>query len=151
MSKLTDDVKEVVEPIIIEKGMELVDIELKKEYGQDNLYIYIDKDGGVDLNDCELIHNAVNDPIDKLDPIKTPYNLCISSPGLDRPLKTKRDFEKKMNQDVEVSLYKAINKIKKFEGKLVAYDGDTCDIEVKGKIIKLNIKDIALIRAAIKF
>ena len=152
MSKMLDDVKNVVEPIIIKNGMELVDVEFKKLYGQDTLIIYIDKDGGVDLNDCELIHNAIDGPIDELDPTNgAAYNLNVSSQGLDRPLKTARDFEKKMNQDVEVSLYKAIDKLKKFEGKLVAYDGETCDVEYKGQTIKLNIKDIAVIRAAIKF
>ena len=69
MSKITDCVKELVEPIISANGMELVDVEYKKLYGQDTLVIYIDKDGGVDLNDCELIHNAIDAPIDDLDQI----------------------------------------------------------------------------------
>ena len=152
MSKLTDSVAEFVRPIIEQNGMELVDVEFKKQYGQDTLTVFVDKEGGMDLIACEQIHNAISDPLDELDPTNgAAYNLNVSSPGLDRPLKTARDFEKKMNQEVEVSLYKAIEKLKKFEGKLVAYDGETCDVEYKGQTIKLNIKDIAVIRAAIKF
>lgn len=153
MSKMIDSVKACVEPIIISHGMELVDIEFKKIYGQDTLTIFVDKEGGMDLNACELIHNAIDAPLDELDPTQgKPYNLNVSSPGLDRPLKTQRDFEKKMNTDVEVSLYKPLdNKLKKFEGKLVGFENDVCEIEYKNEKIKINLKDIAVIRSAIKF
>ena len=157
MSKITDCVKELVEKIIEANGMELVDVEYKKLYGQDTLIIYIDKDGGVDLNDCELIHNAIDAPLDELDPTNgAPYNLNVSSPGIDRPLKTARDFAKKIGLEMEVSLYKPIleiGKIKKFNAILLGYNEDTQDVELeyKSKNLKLNIKDIALIREAIHF
>ncbi len=157
MSKIVESVKEIVEPIIISKGMELVDVEYKKLYGQDTLIVYIDKDGGVDLNDCELIHNAIDEPLDTLDPTQgQPYNLNVSSPGIDRPLKTARDFAKKTGLEVEVSLYKALEelgKVKKFNAVLLGYDESNCvvELEYKNKNIKLNIKDIALIREAIHF
>ena len=153
MSKIIEDVKNCVEPIIQSLNMELVDVEFKKQYGQDTLTIFIDKDGGVDLDACELVHNAIDAPLDELDPTSgKAYTLNVSSPGLDRPIKTERDFEKKMNSDVEVSLYKPLeNKLKKFEGKLVGYDKETCSIEYKNKILKINLKDIAGIRSAIKF
>ena len=157
MSKIIDSVKELVEPIISNNGMELVDVEYKKLYGQDTLIIYIDKDGGVDLNDCELIHNAIDAPLDELDPTSgAPYNLNVSSPGIDRPLKTARDFQKKLGLEMEVSLYKPIlelGKIKKFNAILLGYDDNTQEVELeyKSKNLKLNIKDIALIREAIHF
>ncbi|MDE7348399.1 MAG: ribosome maturation factor RimP [Clostridia bacterium] len=157
MSKITESVKEIVEPIIAANAMELVDVEYKKLYGQDTLIIYIDKDGGVDLNDCELIHNAIDAPLDELDPTGgAPYNLNVSSPGIDRPLKTARDFAKKTGLEMEVSLYKPLadmGKIKKFNSLLLGDDENTQEgeLEYKSKNLKLNIKDIAVIREAIHF
>ncbi len=152
MSKICEEVAKLVEPIINQNGMELVDVEFKKLYGQDTLIVYVDKEGGMDLNACELIHNAISDPLDELDPTQgKAYNLNVSSPGLDRPFKTQKDFEKHLNEDVEISLYAPIDKLKKFEAKLVKYNGDNIDVEYKGKILNLNIKDIAVIHVAIKF
>ncbi len=157
MSKITESVKQLVEPIIAANAMELVDVEYKKLYGQDTLIIYIDKNGGVDLNDCELIHNAIDAPLDELDPTDgTPYNLNVSSPGIDRPLKTARDFAKKMGLEMEVSLYKPLaefGKLKKFNAILLGYDENNQEVELeyKSKNLKLNIKDIAVIREAIHF
>lgn len=157
MSKITDSVKQLVEPIIAANAMELVDVEYKKLYGQDTLIVYIDKDGGVDLNDCELIHNAIDMPLDELDPTDgAPYNLNVSSPGIDRPLKTARDFAKKTGFEMEVSLYKPLaelGKLKKFNAVLLGYDENTQEVELeyKSKNLKLNIKDIAVIREAIHF
>lgn len=157
MSKITDAVKELVEPIVEQNGMELIDVEYKKLYGQDTLIVYIDKEGGVSLDDCELVHNAIDAPLDELDPTEgKPYNLNVSSPGIDRPLKTEKDFKRKIGLDVEVSLYKPypeIGKNKKFTAKLAGYDGENgiIQLEYKTKNIKLNIKDVALIREAIVF
>lgn len=157
MSKITESVKELVDPIIAQNDMELVDVEYKKLYGQDTLIVYIDKDGGVDLNDCELIHNAIDAPLDELDPTcGALYNLNVSSPGIDRPLKTARDFAKKSGLEMKVSLYKPLQelgKVKKFNAILLGYDEETQEVELeyKSKNLKLNIKDIALIREAIHF
>ena len=152
MSQITDKVAEFVRPIIENEGMELVDVEFKKQYGQDTLTVFVDKEGGMDLIACEKIHNAISDPLDELDPTQgRAYNLNVSSPGLDRPFKTQKDFEKHLNEDVEISLYAPIEKLKKFEAKLVSYNGDNIDVEYKGKILNLNIKDIAVIHVAIKF
>lgn len=157
MPKITESVKSLVEPIVENLGMELVDVEYKKLYGQDTLIVYIDKEGGVSLDDCELVHNAIDAPLDELDPTEgKAYNLNVSSPGIDRPLKTKKDFMRKMNLDVEVSLYKPcaeVGKDKKFVAKLIGYDDENniVELEYKTKNIKLNIKDVALIREAIVF
>lgn len=152
MSKVVDMVYPTIEKIVNEHGMEVVDIEYKKMYDTMTLIVYIDKDGGVDLDDCEMIHRAIDEPLDQLDPTEgAAYNLNVSSPGLDRPYKKERDFVKNIGGDVEVSLFKPIDKLKKFEGVLLSYDGDSVNVQVDQKILKLNIKDIAVIRTAIKF
>lgn len=157
MSKITEEVANLVQPIIEENGMELVDVEYKKLYGQDTLIVYIDKTGGVSLDDCELVHTAIDGPLDDLDPTEgKPYNLNVSSPGIDRPLKTAKDFMRKLGLDVEVSLYKPceeVGKNKKFTAKLINFEEEsgTIHLEYKTKNIKLNIKDVALIREAIVF
>ena len=152
MSKICEEVAKFVQPIIEKNGMELVDVEFKKQYGQDTLIVYVDKEGGMDLNSCELIHNAISDPLDELDPTNgKAYTLNVSSPGLDRPFKTEKDFLKHINDDVEVSLYSPIDKLKKFEAKLISYNKDSIDVELKGKTINIDIKNIALIHVAIKF
>lgn len=152
MSKLIDDVTKVVQPIIEQNGMELVDVEFKKMYGQDTLIIYCDKEGGMDLNSCELIHNAISTPLDELDPTNgRAYNLNVSSPGLDRPFKTEKDYLKHMNEDVEISLYQPIDKLKKFEAKLIGYNSESIVVEYNKKNYNLDINNIALIHVAIKF
>ncbi|MDE6189383.1 MAG: ribosome maturation factor RimP [Clostridia bacterium] len=157
MSKITDSVTATVEPIIENLGMELVNVEFKKLYGQDTLTVYIDKVGGISLDDCEIIHNAIDGVLDELDPTcGAPYNLNVSSPGIDRPLKTAKDFNRKMGLEMEVSLYKPLaetDKKKKFNAVLIGYDEENSIIELKYKTknIKLNIKDVALIHEAIIF
>lgn len=155
MSKIVDSVTNAIQPIIDSFDMEIVEVEFKKWNGSDTLIVYIDKDGGIDLNDCEKVHHAIDPILDELDITHgKAYNLNVSSPGLDRPLKTPRDFEKALKKEdklMEVSLFKPIDKLKKFEADLVSYDGDTVEVEYNKNIIKLNIKDIAVIRPAIKF
>lgn len=152
MSKLTDSIAECVRPIIEELGMQLVDVEEKKLYGERNIFVYIDKDSGIMLDDCESVHKAIDAPLDEIDPTDGQgYILNVSSPGLDRPFKTDKDFLKNVGEEVEVSLFKPIDKLKKFEAVLVAYDSGAIELKHKQQQIKLNIKDIALMRAVIKF
>lgn len=168
MSKIIDSVKEVVEPIIISQGMELIDIDFKKVYGDDTLTIYLDKEGGINLDDCELIHNLIDEPLDRLDPTgDKPYNLNVSSAGLDRPLKTDRDYQKSIGKELEVSLYSPIDNMKKFEGMLLSFDETSLTFEITNRLkvkgakaknsdldnknIKIDKKDIAVLKAVIKF
>lgn len=152
MSKVIDAVRDTIEKIVTEHGMELVDIEYKKQYDMMTLTVFIDKEGGVDLNDCETIHRAIDAPLDDIDPTDgQPYNLNVSSPGLDRPYKTERDFAKNIGKEVEVSLYKPIDKLKKFEATLEGYEDGIVTLNYKNKTINLDIKDVAVIRTAIKF
>lgn len=152
MSKLTDSIAACVTDIIAAHNMELVEVEEKTMYGDKNIFVYIDKEGGITLEDCETIHNAIDQPLDSLDPTNgQKYVLNVSSPGLDRPFKRPKDFIKNIGKEVEVSLFKPIDKLKKFEAVLISYDNDQIEIQHEDKVYKLNLKDIALMRAVIKF
>lgn len=154
MSKICDSVSALVSPILEKMGIELVEVEFRKRGDQCDLTVYIDKDGGVSLDDCEAVHNAIDAPLDELDPTDgKPYTLNVSSPGLDRPYKTLRDYRKHIGEETEFSLYKPVEGVKKFEAVLKDVDDDftTVTVDLKGKTIQLNIKEIALARAVIKF
>lgn len=155
MSKICDLVEALVKPVLESMNMELVEVEFKKRGDNDgSLTIYIDKEGGVSLDDCEAVHNAIDAPLDELDPTNgKPYTLNVSSPGLDRPFKTLRDYRKHVGEEIEISLYKPVDGKKKFEAVLKGVDDDltTATVSMEGKTIQLNINEIALARAVIKF
>ncbi len=155
MSKICNSVEALVKPVLESMNMELVEVEFKKRGDNDgSLTIYIDKEGGVSLDDCEAVHNAIDAPLDELDPTNgKPYTLNVSSPGLDRPFKTLRDYRKHVGEEIEISLYKPVDGKKKFEAVLKGVDDDltTATVSMEGKTIQLNIKEIALARAVIKF
>lgn len=155
MSKIADSVTELVKPIVEGLGMELVEVAFAKTKEGDALTVHIDKDGGVSLNDCEAVHNAIDAPLDDLDPTDgKPYTLNVSSPGLDRPFKTDRDFAKHIGFKVETSLFAPIAGVgKKFVATLAAYDpqGGVVTLELDGKSVAIDRKDIAIIREHIEF
>lgn len=155
MSKIADAVTELVKPIVEGLGMELVEVAFAKTKEGDALTVFIDKDGGVSLNDCEAVHNAIDAPLDELDPTEgKPYTLNVSSPGLDRPFKTDRDFVKHIGCKAETSLFAPIAGAgKKFVATLVAYDPQSgvVTLELDGKSVAIDKKDIALIREHIEF
>ncbi len=152
MSKIADAAEQVVRPIIEAHGMELVDVEFKKLYGTPTLTIYIDKPGGVSLDDCELIHRAIDAPIDELDPTDgMAYNLNVSSPGLDRPFKTLRDYQRKLGEKVEVSLYVPLDGKKKFIAVLIDANEEEITLQDGDKTIKIQLKQIAAVKPYIEF
>lgn len=155
MSKIADAVTELVKPIVEGLGMELVEVMFAKTKEGDALTVFIDKEGGVSLNDCEAVHNAIDAPLDDLDPTDgKPYTLNVSSPGLDRPFKTDRDFAKHIGFKVETSLFAPIAGVgKKFVATLAAYDpqGGVVTLELDGKSVAIDRKDIAIIREHIEF
>lgn len=155
MSKIADAVTELVKPIVEGLGMELVEVLFAKTKEGDALTVFIDKEGGVSLNDCEAVHNAIDAPLDELDPTDgKPYTLNVSSPGLDRPFKTDRDFAKHIGFKVETSLFAPIAGVgKKFVATLAAYDpqGGVVTLELDGKSVAIDRKDIAIIREHIEF
>ncbi|WZL74884.1 ribosome maturation factor RimP [Clostridiaceae bacterium 35-E11] len=117
--RVIDIVKELVLPIINNSKLELVDIEFVKEGQSWFLRVYIDKDGGVTIDDCQMVSEGLSEKLDEVDPISQNYYLEVSSPGLDRPLKTDKDFEKYTNRLVEVYLYEPIEGKKVMEGLLI--------------------------------
>ena len=151
--KIESTVEQFVAPFAEEFGFELVGVEYCVKKGSDNeLIIYIDKEGGVDLDDCEKLSRAIDEPLDELDPIEDAYVLCVSSPGLDRPLKTEKDFKRSMGKAIDIKLYKKDEKGKKeFVGKLVAYGEDTFTAEIDGKAVEFDMKQVALVRLHIDF
>lgn len=149
--KTVEEIQNVLQPIADEMSIEIVEVEFKQGK-EPALTVYIDIEGGVDLDTCEKFHRAIDPVLDELDPTYgAPYTLNVSSPGLDRPLKTARDFEKCMGEKVEVKLFAPMKGKKLFEAKLVGYDGNCVEIEDKGEVIKLEKTKIAKICRAIDF
>ncbi|NLU52291.1 MAG: ribosome maturation factor RimP [Clostridiaceae bacterium] len=151
-SKIADIVASMAQPIVEEAGCELVDVEYVKEGGSWFLRIYIDKPGGVTLDDCENVSRPLNDLIDEKDPIPHAYYLEVSSPGLERPLKKPRDFEKAVGSLVEIKLYKAADGKKSFVGRLDSFDGDTVSLKTENdEICRFHIEQIAKAKRKIEF
>jgi len=155
MSKRDDyerKTEEMLLPIIEANNFELVDVEYVKEGANWYLRAYIDKEGGIAVDDCEVVSRALGDLLDKNDFIDGAYILEVSSPGLGRPLKKERDFERSLGDEVEVRTYKAIDKQKEFVGILKAYDKDSVTLEFEDETeINIARADIALIRLAFDF
>ena len=139
-------------PVMEENGFELVDVEYVKEAGTWYLRAYIDKPGGFTVDDCEMVSRKLGDWLDKEDFIDESYILEVSSPGLGRPLKKEKDFKRSLGEQVEIRLYKAVDRQKEFVGALKAYDENTVTIEYEdGAESTFERKDIALIRLAFDF
>lgn len=144
--------EELVLPIVEANHFELVDVEYVKEAGTWYLRIYIDKEGGIDINDCELVSRAFSEVLDKEDPIEDAYILEVSSPGLGRPLKKEKDFQRNLGEEVEVRTYKPINKQKEFVGLLDSWDKEQVTLQLEnGELLTIARTDIALIRQYIEF
>ena len=139
-------------PIVESHGFELVDVEYVKEAGTWYLRAYIDKPGGITVNDCELVSRTFSDILDEKDYIEDTYIFEVSSPGLGRPLKKEKDFARSIGEEVEIRTYRAIDRQKEFIGILVEYDKDTVTIEYEDETTQVfNRADIALIRLALHF
>lgn len=138
-------------PIVDAHGFELVDVEYVKEAGNWYLRGYIDKPGGITVNDCEAVSRIFSDKLDEEDFIEDSYIMEISSPGLDRPLKKDKDFARSMGKLVEIRTYRPIDKQKEFTGILAAYDSNSVTIETDGTERCFSKKEIALVRLAIEF
>lgn len=144
--------EELILPIVEENGFELVDVEFIKEGGTWYLRAYIDKEGGIAVNDCETVSRAFNVKLDEADFIEESYIMEVSSPGLGRPLKKEKDYVRSMGKELEIRTYKPIDRQKEFYGILAAYDANSVTIEIEDGTKKTFQKtDIALIRLAFDF
>ena len=139
-------------PIIEKNSFELVDVEYVKEAGNWYLRAYIDKPGGITVDDCEIVNRELGDLLDRDDFIDDSYILEVSSPGLGRPLKKERDFVRSEGEEVEIRTYRMVEKQKEFRGLLKAWDKDTVTIEQEdGQERVFDRDNIALIRLAFDF
>ena len=143
-SNIETKVDNLLRKIIEDLGYELYDVVYEKEGKDYYLRIFIDKDGGIDLNDCETVNNAINDILDEADYIKDQYFLEVSSPGLERTLRKKEHFMKQIGNEIMVKLYRPIDKKKEFSGTLTYYNDDSIGLDIQGNEIKIDLKDIAL-------
>ena len=142
----------MAQPIIDQFGFELVDVEYVKEAGNWYLRFYIDKEGGITVDDCEAVSRIFSDKLDELDFIEDAYIMEVSSPGLGRPLKKEKDYVRCMGKEVEIRTYRPINKEKEFYGILSAYDESSVTITTEDQKEQTFEKaDIALIRLAFDF
>jgi ribosome maturation factor RimP len=144
--------QELIMPVIKENNFELVDVEFVKEASNWYLRLYVDKEGGITINDCELVSRAMSDILDKEDYIEESYILEVSSPGLGRPLKKDKDFARSIDSEVEVKLFKAMDGCKEFTGILKSYDKNNVTIETdNNELLQIDRTNIALIRLAFDF
>ena len=144
--------EKLLEPILEANHFELIDVEYVKEGGSWYLRAYIDKPGGITVDDCEIVNRALGDLLDEHDFIEESYILEVSSPGLGRPLKKERDFARSLGEEVEIRTYRMVNKQKEFRGILKAYDKDTVTIETEEEEEQIfERENIALIRLAFDF
>ena len=148
--KPVKEITEFLEKIATPMGIEIVEVEWNDKAAA--LTVYIETETGVDLDTCEKFHNAILDPIDELDPtFDAPYTLNVSSPGLDRPFKTARDFERNLGKEVELKLYAPLKGQKFIEGFLTDFDENSVTVKTDKEEIKISRNKIAKINKAIKF
>lgn len=144
--------EKLIMPVIEQNAFELVDVEFVKEGANWYLRLYVDKEGGITIDDCELVSRAMSDILDREDYIEESYILEVSSPGLGRSLKKEKDFLRSIGKEVEVKLYKPVEKQKEFTGVLKSFDKENVAIETEDGSEKSFLRsEIALIRLAFDF
>lgn len=146
MNKLNATEKSVwdfIAPILKETAYEIYDVEYVKEGTEWYLRIFIDKDGGIDLDDCEAVTDLINDPLDELDPISEPYFLEVSSPGVERNLKCAAHFESVIGEKIRVKTFVKIENSKEWVGTLVSFNEDAIVLDTAGKQIEFPFDKIA--------
>lgn len=143
----------LLQPLMEENNFELVDVEYVKEGGNYYLRAYIDKEGGITINDCELISRALSDILDETDFIPDAYILEVSSPGLGRQLKKDKDFKRSLGEEVEIKLYKPMEKKKELIGLLEDFDADNLYVttEESEEPLAVSRKNIAMVRLTFDF
>lgn len=150
MKNILNKIKEKTEPLIEEMGYDLVDLEYVRESSNRFLRFYIGKRGGVSIDDCQNVSEMVSDILDEMDPINESYYLEVSSPGLDRPLKTNKDLDRNIDYEVELNFYTPVDGIKKQVGTLKEYSDDSITLILSdNKEFVYSREDISVIKIAI--
>ena len=152
MSKsVTEEVIDLATPITKSRGLELVDVEYNKEGENWILRVFIDKEGGVSIEDCQEVSCDLEDQLDAVDPIDKSYLLEVSSPGLDRPLKDEEDFARFTGRLIDISTYAPVNGAKEFTGKLLGLEDEEIKIEVDGEELLIPQNKVAKTKLAVEF
>lgn len=146
MSKIEEKVAELAQPIADRFGVSVYDVEYKKEGSDWFLRVFLYKDEGISIEDCENVSRELSDELDREDFISTSYYLEVSSPGLNRPLKADWHFEKAIGEPVLVNLYKALDGKKKIEGILKGYDGVTVTLDIEGEVLNIEKEKIVTVK-----
>ena len=149
--KITDQVAEFAKPVVEGFGCQLWDVEYVREGSERYLRVYIDKDGGIDIDDCEKIHRAMDPILDEKDPIAESYHFEVCSAGLERPLKRPSDFAKFMDSPVLVKLYRPRNGLKELPGFLRGYEEGRITLEAGKETITFEKSEVALVRLRVEF
>jgi ribosome maturation factor RimP len=144
MGKIEDAIWTMAEPLVLENGMELIDVEYVKEGAEWYLRLFLDKEGdeGIDLDDCELISRKFSDILEEKDPITQAYQLEVSSPGIERPLKRTKDFQRFQGEKVQVKTFSEVEGKKQFIGILQETTEETVTLDVDGTSIAIPRKQI---------
>lgn len=150
MAKVTDTAAALALPIAEAAGCSLWDVEYVKEAGQWFLRVYIDREGGVSIDDCEAVSRPLSDALDEADPIEGSYILEVSSAGADRTLKKPEHFARFLGAEVEVRLYRPREGRKEFVGLLKAYEGGTVTLDVNGEDLSFPKQETALVRLYVR-
>lgn len=146
-----EEVRQVVEPILESQGMELVDLEYRRESQGWVLRLYIDREGGISVNDCAEASGEVGAVLEVRDLIPNPYVLEISSPGLSRPLKKREHFEKYRNRLVKIRTFEPVEGRRNFKGTLLGLEGESVRLEVEGEIYEIPFQNIAKANLEVEF
>jgi ribosome maturation factor RimP len=141
--EMVDRIRAMVDPILLDEGMELVDIEYRRESKGWVLRLTLEKEGGVTLDDCTRVSQEVGRSLDVEDFIQTPYTLEVSSPGLTRPLKTEKDFMKYRHRFIKVKTVDPIENRRQFKGKLLGVSENRIEIEVEGGVFQIPLSNVA--------
>ena len=149
--KVTEQVAAFAEPIVKEHGCALWDVEYVREGSEYFLRLYIDKDGGVDINDCEAISRAVDPILDEKDPIPGSYHFEVCSAGLERVLKRPSDFQKYLGSSITVKLYRPRNGMKEIPCVLRAYEDGRLTVEAEKETVTFEKSEVALVRLRVEF
>ena len=149
--KVTELVAQFAKPIVEEKGCKLWDVEYVREGSERFLRVYIDKEGGVNIDDCEAVARAIDPILDEKDPIAESYTFEVSSAGLERPLKRPSDFEQFMGSAVLVKLYRPRNGLKEIPGILRNYEDGKVTVEAGKETITFEKSEVALVRLRVEF
>ena len=149
--KITEQVWQFAEPLVQAQGCSLWDVEYVREGSDYFLRIYIDKDGGVDINDCEAISRAMDPILDEKDPIPESYHFEVCSAGLERALKRPGDFERFLGSPVTVKLYRPYNGLKEIPAVLRGYEDGKVTVEFGGESVTFEKSQVALVRLRVEF